>query len=64
MKPYSRDIRTKIIEAKNNTNESKRQLAERFRVSYSFVTRLLRRYDATNGGDRRCLHRFHHCYPY
>ncbi len=48
MKPYSRDIRTKIIEARNNTNESKRQLAERFRVSYSFVTRLLRRYDATN----------------
>lgn len=48
MKPYSRDIRTKIIEARNNTHESTRQLAERFRVSYSFVNRLLRRYEATN----------------
>ncbi len=48
MKPYSIDIRTKIIEARNNTNESTRQLAERFRVSYSFVNRLLRRYDVTN----------------
>ena len=41
MKPYSRDIRTKIIEARKNTNESTRQLAKRFRVSYSFVNRLL-----------------------
>ena len=48
MKPYSRDIRTKIIETRNNTNESTKQLANRFRVSYSFVNRLLRRYDATN----------------
>ncbi len=48
MKPYSRDIRTKIIEARKNTNESTRQLTKRFRVSYSFVNRLLRRYQATN----------------
>ncbi len=48
MKPYSRDIRTKIIEASNNTNESTKQLADRFQVSYSFVNRLLRRYEATN----------------
>ncbi|NES80082.1 MAG: hypothetical protein F6K10_00355 [Moorea sp. SIO2B7] len=48
MKPYSIDIRTKIREARNNTNESTRQLAERFRVSYSFVNRLLRRYESTN----------------
>jgi transposase len=47
MKPYSTDIRTKIIETKNETNESPQQLAERFRVSYSFVHRLLRRYEAT-----------------
>ena len=51
MKPYSRDIRTKIIETRNNTNESTRQLAERFQVSYSFVNRLLRRYKATNSID-------------
>ena len=48
MKPYSRDIRTKIIEARKNTDESTGQLADRFRVSYSFVSRLLRRFDATN----------------
>jgi transposase len=51
MKSYSRDIRTKIIETKINTNESTRQLAERFRVSYSFVNRLLRRYEATKSID-------------
>lgn len=48
MKPYSIDIRTKIIEARNNSNQSTQQLAERFRVSYSFVNRLFKRYDTTN----------------
>jgi transposase len=47
MKPYSKDIRTKIIETKHQTNESTQQLADRFRVSYSFVNRLLRHYEAT-----------------
>jgi transposase len=51
MKSYSRDIRTKIIETKINTNESTRQLAERFRVSYTFVNRLLRRYETTKSID-------------
>ena len=51
MRPYSRDIRIKIIETKINTNESTQQLAERFQVSYSFVNRLLRRYEATNSID-------------
>ena len=46
MKPYSRDLRLKIIEAKHKTNESIGQLAERFGVSYSFVSRLLKRYEA------------------
>ncbi len=41
MKPYSRDIHTKIIETKINTDEFTGQLADRFRVSYSFVNRLL-----------------------
>lgn len=45
MKPYSTDLRTKIIETKNETNESTQQLADRFQVSYSFVNRLLRRYE-------------------
>ncbi len=47
MKPYSTDLRLKIIEAKHKTNESIGQLAERFGVSYSFVSRLLKRYEAT-----------------
>ncbi len=47
MKPYSTDLRWKIIEAKHKTNESIGQLAERFGVSYSFVSRLLKRYEAT-----------------
>ncbi len=47
MKSYSRDLRTKIIETKNKTNESTQQLADRFQVSYSFVNRLLRRYEVT-----------------
>jgi transposase len=62
MKPYSTDIRTKIIETKHQTNESTQQLADRFRVSYSFVNRLLRRYEATksieplpHGGGKSAL---------
>ncbi len=47
MKPYSTDLRLKIIEAKHKTNESIGQLADRFGVSYSFVSRLLKRYEAT-----------------
>ena len=47
MKPYSADLRLKIIETKHKNNESIGQLAERFGVSYSFVSRLLKRYEAT-----------------
>ncbi|MGL4620714.1 IS630 family transposase [Chroococcidiopsis sp.] len=46
MKPYSTDLRRKIIEVKHKTNESTSQLAARFGVSYSFVSRLLKRYEA------------------
>jgi transposase len=46
MKPYSQDFRTKIIETKQKTNESIQQIANRFQVSYSFVNRLLKRYEA------------------
>ncbi|WP_407646649.1 helix-turn-helix domain-containing protein [Gloeocapsopsis crepidinum] len=35
------------MEAKHKTNESIGQLAERFGVSYSFISRLLKRYEAT-----------------
>lgn len=47
MKPYSRDFRNKIVETKQKTNESIQQIATRFQVSYSFVRRLLKRYEAT-----------------
>lgn len=46
MKPYSKDFRTKIIETKQKTNESIQEIANRFQVSYSFVNRLLKRYEA------------------
>lgn len=47
MKPYSTDLRKKIIETKEKTKESIQQLADRFQVSYSFVNRLLKHYEAT-----------------
>lgn len=47
MKPYSTDLRLKILETKKKTNESIQQLAERFQVSYSFVNRLIKRYETT-----------------
>ena len=47
MKPYSTDLRQKILETKEKTNESIQQLADRFQVSYSFVNRLFKRYEAT-----------------
>lgn len=47
MKPYSTDLRLKIIKAKHKRNESIGQLADRFGVSYSFVHRLLKCYEAT-----------------
>ena len=46
MKPYSTDFRTKIVETKYKTNESIGQIADRFGVSYSFVRKLLKRYEA------------------
>ncbi len=47
MKPYSTDFRTKIIETKLKTNQSIEQIANRFQVSYSFVQKLLKRYEGT-----------------
>jgi transposase len=44
MKPYSCDLRQKVINAHNNKEGSQRQLAKRFSVSLSFVQSLLRRY--------------------
>lgn len=47
MKAYSTDLRRKIVETKQKTQESNQQIAERFQVSYSFVRRLLKRYEST-----------------
>ncbi len=41
---YSTDLRTRVIDAWDAKAGTQRQLAERFRVSLSFVKRVLRRY--------------------
>jgi transposase len=51
MKPYSTDLRSKILKTRDKTNESIQQLAARFQVSYSFVNRLLKRYNTTQSID-------------
>lgn len=47
MKAYSIDLRAKIISAYDNKEGSQRQLAERFKVSLSFVQKLLKQYRET-----------------
>lgn len=44
MKAYSTDLRQKIIETKLETQEADQKIAERFRVSRSFVNKLVRQY--------------------
>lgn len=48
MKAYSTDLRQKIIEAKLETHEPDQKIAERFRVSRSFVNKLVRQYKQSN----------------
>lgn len=47
MRPYSADIRTRIVQAYENHEGSQRQIAQRYHVSLSFVRDLLRRYRQT-----------------
>src|SRR2546423_9132897 len=47
MSPYSRDLRTRIIDTVARGEGSLRQIAQRFLVSLSFVTRLLHHYRTT-----------------
>jgi transposase len=47
--PYSIDLRQRVINAYEAKECTQRQLAERFQVSQSFVTRLIRRYQQTGG---------------
>jgi transposase len=47
MRPYSRDLRLRVVQAYEHHEGSMRQLAGRFRLSLSCVRDLLRRYRAT-----------------
>jgi len=47
MKPYSVDLRQKIIDIYAEGNVSQRQLARQFRVALSFIQKLLKQYKET-----------------
>ena len=47
MKPYSLDLRQKIIDTYFEGGISQRQLAKRFRVALSFIQKLLKQYRET-----------------
>lgn len=55
--PYSLDLRQRVIEAYQAKEGSLRQLAERFKVSLSFVRDLTRRYRETGQLVPRKAHR-------
>jgi transposase len=45
--PYSTDLRQRVVDGYKAKEGSQRQLADRFKVSLSFVQRLIRRYRNT-----------------
>jgi transposase len=47
LKPYSHDIRVRVIQSYENGEGSQRQLARRYSVSLSFVQHLIKRYRQT-----------------
>jgi len=47
MKAYSVDLRQKIIDVYSSDNLSQRQLAQQFRVSLSFIQKLVKQYRET-----------------
>ena len=49
MKPYSLDLRQKVITAYEPKEDSQRGLAKRFKIGFSPVQRLLKRYQAGDG---------------
>jgi transposase len=63
MRPYSNDLRQKVVDAYPKGEGSMRSVAARFSVSLDFVWRLLKRYQQTRrvdpkahgGGQRRKL---------
>lgn len=50
-KPYSRDLRNKILEAYQNGEGSMRQLGKRFKVSVTFIFSLVKRLSQTGSID-------------
>jgi transposase len=48
MTPYSQDLRQRVLDTVQRGDGSVRQIARRFLVSVSFVTRLLKRYRSTS----------------
>ena len=63
MKPYSNDLRRRIVEAIQENEETQADIAGRFAVSISFVEKLWQRFRTTGsyaalprgGGQRRAL---------
>jgi len=53
MTPYSEDLRQRIVETASRGDETLNQIAERFLVSVSFVTRLLQLYRTTGSVEPR-----------
>src|SRR3954454_6630490 len=51
MTPCSQDLRQRVLDTVQRGEGSSRQIARRFLVSVSFVTRLLKRYRSTNSLD-------------
>ena len=51
MKPYSKELRQKIVDAYIEGEESIRQIARHFKVSRSFVQKLLKQYQETGTVD-------------
>src|SRR5258707_1778253 len=53
MTPYSQDLRQRIVDTIQRGDGTIRQVAERFLVSFSFVTRLLQLYRSTGSVEPR-----------
>jgi transposase len=47
LKPYSHDIRVRVVQSYENGEGSQRQVARRYNVSLSFVQQLIKRYRET-----------------
>lgn len=53
MKPYSPDLRRRIVEALETGDDTQSEIAERFRVSLSFVEKLWHRWRSSGQSDAK-----------